>query len=65
MRSGGTGSRARNIGINRMYNGRRKKDNWGKKRSQKCNGRQQFSNRRAKIITGGTQEVSLEVVSDQ
>jgi hypothetical protein len=42
-----------------------KKDNWGKKRSQKRNGRQQFSNGWAKIIIGGTEEVLLEVVSDE
>jgi hypothetical protein len=42
-----------------------KKDNWGKKMSQKHNGSQQFPNGCAKIIMGGTQEVSLEVVPDE
>jgi hypothetical protein len=42
-----------------------KKRQLGGKRSQKHNGCQRFPNGCAKIIAGGTQEVSLEVVSDE
>ena len=37
----------------------------GEKRGQNRNGRQQFPNGRAKILTTGTQEVSQKVVSDE
>jgi hypothetical protein len=44
----------------------RKKLTIGGERSENPNGSQQFPNWRAQIITGGTQEVSLQVlVSDQ
>jgi hypothetical protein len=65
MRSEGTGTQAINIGCNKAYNGRTEQDNWGEKGSQKRDGLQPFPNGRAKIITDGSQGVSLEVVSGQ
>jgi hypothetical protein len=44
-------------------------DNWGRKSGQDPgqdpNGFEPFANGHAKILTGGTQEASAEVVSDQ
>jgi hypothetical protein len=37
----------------------------GEKRGQNRNGHQQFPNSRAKILRGGTQEVSQKVVLDE
>jgi hypothetical protein len=65
MTRGGKGTRAMKIRRFKTYIVRTKLNNQGKKRCQNHNGQQQFSNGCAKIITGGTQEVSQEVVSDE
>jgi hypothetical protein len=61
----GKGTCAINIGRLKTYKVRMKLDKWGRKRYQNPNGGQQFPNWSAKIIIGGTQEVSLPVVPDQ
>jgi hypothetical protein len=63
--SGAKGTRAINIRRFETYKVMTNLDNWGGKRCQNLNGRQQFPNGCVKIIWGGTQKVSLEVVSDQ
>jgi hypothetical protein len=65
MMSGGKGNCAIKIGSLKTCTIRMKLNNWGGKRCQNHNGRQQFPNGCAKIITGGTQEVSQKVVSDE
>jgi hypothetical protein len=58
MMSGGKGTRAINIGRLKTCTVRTKLNNWGRKRCQNHNGRQQFPNGCAKLITDGTQEVN-------
>jgi hypothetical protein len=40
-------------------------NNWGRKRCHNHKGHQQFPNGCAEILTGGTQEVSQKVLSDE
>jgi hypothetical protein len=66
MVSSGKGTRTIDVGRFKTNKVRTKGDNWGRKRCQSPNSRQQLlSNGCAKIITGGPQEVSLEGMSDQ
>jgi hypothetical protein len=65
MVSGGKETCTVNIGRFKTYKVRAKLNNWGRTRCANPNGSQHFPNGRAKIVTGGTQEVSLQVVSDQ
>ncbi len=65
MASGGKGTRAIKIGRLNTCTARTKLNNWGRKRCHNHNGHQQFPNGCAKILTGGTQEVSQKVVSDE
>jgi hypothetical protein len=63
--SSGKGTRAIKIGRLNTCTVRTKLNNWGTKRCHNHNGHQQFPNGCAKILTGGTQEVSQKVVSDE
>jgi hypothetical protein len=63
--SGGKGTRAIKIGRLNTCTVRTKLNNWGRKRCHNHNGHQQFPNRCAKILTGGTQEVLQKVVPDE
>jgi hypothetical protein len=65
MTSGDKGTLAIKIGRLNTCMVRTKLNNWGRKRCHNHNGHQQFQNGCAKILTGGTQEVSEKVVSDE
>jgi hypothetical protein len=65
MTSGGKLTSAIQIGRLNACTVRTKLNNWGRKRCHNHKGRQQLPNGCAEILTGGTQEVSQKVVSDE
>jgi hypothetical protein len=65
MTSGGKVTHAIKIGRLNTCTIRTKLNNWGRKRCHNHNGHQQFPNGCAKILRGGTQEVSQKVVMDE